>query len=331
MIKYEDLVAQLKKKEFAPVYLLMGEEPFYIDNVCRFFENHVIKEEDRDFNQVVLFGKDVSAADILANVKQYPFGSLYRLVIVKEAKDVKDLAALKEYVQKPMNSTILVLCHKYGKPHVSLSKACDKTGVVFESTSIKDYQVPDWVMKQATRFHFQLQPETANLLVEHIGNNLSRIYTEFEKLKVVLPPNSVITADVVEKYIGISKEYNIFELQEALANRQILKAYKITLNFAQHQKENPNIKTIQMLFIFYHKMLQYQLLPDRSPEAIRKIYGNLPPSILQRNTRYAMTYSIPKLTNIISVLRDYDMKAKGVDSSCTDEELIKELIYKILH
>lgn len=331
MIKYEDLVAQLKNRQFAPVYLLMGEEPFYIDHLCKFFENRVIDETDRDFNQVVLFGKDVSAADILSNAKQFPFGSQYRLVIVKEAKEVKDLALLKEYVQRPMTSTILVICHKYGKPHASFSKACDKPGVVFESAAIKDYQVADWVQKQSKTFQFQLSPETANLLVEHIGNDLSRIYTEFEKLRVVLPPHSTISADIVEKYIGISKEYNIFELQEALGSHNIQKAYKITLNFAKHQKENPNIKTIQMLFTFYHKMLQYQLLADKSQENIRKIFGNLPPSIIQRNTGYAMSHSIPQLINIISVLREYDVKAKGVDANLNEEDLIKELIYKIIH
>ncbi len=331
MIKYDDLVTQLKNRQFAPVYLLMGEEPFFIDRVSKFFENHVLEEANRDFNQVVLFGKDVTAADILANVKQFPFGSQYRLVIVKEAKDVKDLNLLKEYVQRPMTSTILVLCHKYGKPHVSLSKACDKPGVVFESVPKRDYEIPSWVQEQAQKFHFQLSPDTANLLVEHIGNDLSRIYTEFEKLRVVLPPNSTISADIVEKYIGISKEYNIFELQDALGSRNIQKAYKITLNFAKHQKENPNIKTIQMLYTFYHKMLQYQLLPDKSQENTRKIYGNLPPTILQRNCRYAMSHSIPQLTNIISILREYDVKAKGVDTNCSEEDLIKEMIYKIIH
>lgn len=330
MIKYEELVTQLRNKQFAPVYLLMGEEPFYIDHICKFFENNVIDEADRDFNQVVLFGKDVTAADIVANVKQFPFGSQYRLVIVKEAKDVKDLDALADYVQNPMTSTILVLCHKYGKAHAALSKACNKPGVVFESVALKDYQISDWVQKQAQSFKFQLDPATANLLKEHIGNDLSRIYTEFEKLKVILPPNSTITPDIVEKYIGISKEYNIFELQNALGSHDVTKTYKIMLNFAKHQKENPNIRTITMLYSYFNKMLLYQMSPDKSGE-VRKIFGNLPPKILETNTRAAMSYTIPQLTNIISVLREYDLKAKGVDTNCNEEDLLKEMIYKIIH
>jgi DNA polymerase-3 subunit delta len=330
MIKYEELVAQLKSRQFKPVYLLMGEEPFYIDRICRFFENKVIEEADRDFNQVVLYGKDTSAAEIVANAKEFPFGSQYKLVIVKEAKDLKDIDLLKSYVENPAESSILVLCHKYGKLKATQYKAYEKKGVVFESVGIKDWNLPDWVQKTASAFKFKLDAQTANILTEHIGNDLSRIFNEFEKLKVILPPGSSITPDVVEQYIGISKEYNIFELQEALGSRNAQKTFKIIHNFTQHLKENPNIKTILMLYNFYHKMLMYHLSPDKSNEALRTIYGNLPPMILSKNVRYAQSHTIAQLTNIISVLREYDVKSKGVDSNSDEGELLKEMIYKIL-
>ncbi|MBQ3740010.1 MAG: DNA polymerase III subunit delta [Bacteroidales bacterium] len=330
MIKYEELVAQLKSRQFKPVYLLMGEEPFYIDRICRFFENKVIEEADRDFNQVVLYGKDTSAAEIVANAKEFPFGSQYKLVIVKEAKDLKDIDLLKSYVENPAESSILVLCHKYGKLKATQYKAYEKKGVVFESVGIKDWNLPDWVQKTASAFKFKLDAQTANILTEHIGNDLSRIFNEFEKLKVILPPGSSITPDVVEQYIGISKEYNIFELQEALGSRNAQKTFKIIHNFTQHLKENPNIKTILMLYNFYHKMLMYHLSPDKSNEALRAIYGNLPPMILSKNVRYAQSHTIAQLTNIISVLREYDVKSKGVDSNSDEGELLKEMIYKIL-
>lgn len=330
MIKYEELVAQLKSRQFKPVYLLMGEEPFYIDRICRFFENKVIEEADRDFNQVVLYGKDTSAAEIVANAKEFPFGSQYKLVIVKEAKDLKDIDLLKSYVENPAESSILVLCHKYGKLKATQYKAYEKKGVVFESVGIKDWNLPDWVQKTASAFKFKLDAQTANILTEHIGNDLSRIFNEFEKLKVILPPGSSITPDVVEQYIGISKEYNIFELQEAMGSRNAQKTYKIIHNFTQHLKENPNIKTILMLYNFYHKMLMYHLSPDKSNEALRAIYGNLPPMILSKNVRYAQSHTIAQLTNIISVLREYDVKSKGVDSNSDEGELLKEMIYKIL-
>lgn len=330
MIKYEELVAQLKSRQFKPVYLLMGEESFYIDRICRFFENKVIEEADRDFNQVVLYGKDTSAAEIVANAKEFPFGSQYKLVIVKEAKDLKDIDLLKSYVENPAESSILVLCHKYGKLKATQYKAYEKKGVVFESVGIKDWNLPDWVQKTASAFKFKLDAQTANILTEHIGNDLSRIFNEFEKLKVILPPGSSITPDVVEQYIGISKEYNIFELQEALGSRNAQKTFKIIHNFTQHLKENPNIKTILMLYNFYHKMLMYHLSPDKSNEALRTIYGNLPPMILSKNVRYAQSHTIAQLTNIISVLREYDVKSKGVDSNSDEGELLKEMIYKIL-
>ena len=330
MIKYEELVAQLKSRQFKPVYLLMGEEPFYIDRICRFFENKVIEEADRDFNQVVLYGKDTSAAEIVANAKEFPFGSQYKLVIVKEAKDLKDIDLLKSYVENPAESSILVLCHKYGKLKATQYKAYEKKGVVFESVGIKDWNLPDWVQKTASAFKFKLDAQTANILTEHIGNDLSRIFNEFEKLKVILPPGSSITPDVVEQYIGISKEYNIFELQEALGSRNAQKTFKIIHNFTQHLKENPNIKTILMLYNFYHKMLMYHLSTDKSNEALRAIYGNLPPMILSKNVRYAQSHTIAQLTNIISVLREYDVKSKGVDSNSDEGELLKEMIYKIL-
>ena len=329
MVKYEELVAQLKSRQFKPVYLLMGEEPFYIDRICRFFENKVIEEADRDFNQVVLYGKDTSAAEIVANAKEFPFGSQYKLVVVKEAKDLKDIDLLKSYVENPAESSILVIRYKYAKLKATQYKAFEKKGVVFESVGIKDWNLPDWVQKTASAFKFKLDAQTANILTEHIGNDLSRIFNEFEKLKVILPPGSSITPDVVEQYIGISKEYNIFELQEALGSRNAQKTYKIIHNFTQHLKENPNIKTILMLYNFYHKMLMYHLSPDKSNEALRAIYGNLPPMIMSKNVRYAQSHTIAQLTNIISVLREYDVKSKGVDSNSEEGELLKEMIYKI--
>lgn len=331
MVKYEELVRQLKSKQFAPVYLLMGEEPFYIDRICKWFETKVIEEADRDFNQFVYYGKDTTVADIVASAKQFPFGSLYRLVIVKEAKDIRNgIEGLKSYVENPMDTTILVVCHKYGKIPASKYKPFEKKGVVFESAKVPDWELNNWVQKQASSFKFQIDSYAANIFSEHIGNDLSRIYNELEKLKLILPANSVITPEIIEKYIGISKEYNIFELQSALGTKNVAKAYKIAINFSQHLKENPNIRTISMLYSFYHKLLSYQL-SDKSPEATSRIFGRLSPSILSKNIGYAQAYSQKELTNIISILREYDVKSKGVDTNSEEADLLKEMIYKIIH
>lgn len=329
MITYEDLVKQLKQKQFAPVYLLMGEEPFYIDQICKYFENRVIEEADRDFNQVVLYGKDSLAEDVIANAKQFPFGSQFRLVILKEAKDLRNFDLLESYVQNPMPSTILVICYKYGE--VKKKKAFEKHGVIFSSQPIRDYDVAKWVKKQAAFFHYQIDDQTSELLAEHIGNNLTRIFNEFEKLRVLLPAGSTITPDVVEKHIGISKEYNIFELQEALGTHNVSKAYKIMLNFVKYQKEHPNVQTIAQLFKFYHGMLRYHLSPDKSFAAQQDCFGSKSPYYLKKLVGYAEKHTIPQLINIVSIIREYDAKSKGVEYEGSQEDLLKEMIFKIIH
>lgn len=331
-ISYSDLVAQIRNKQFAPVYLLHGEEPFFIDRLTKMFEEGVLEPEERDFNQVALYGKDTSVDMVLANAKQFPFGSPYRLVLLKEAKDLKNIELLDSYVQSPSPQTILVVCYKYGKMKAAQTKAYAKTGVVFESAGVKDWNLAAWIQDLAEQtFDYRLSPQTAAMLSEHIGNDLSRIFTEFQKLQVALPKGSEITPEVVEKYIGISKEYNIFELQDALGSRNLTKVYNIMLNFTMHLKENPNIRTISMLYSFYAKMIRYHLSPDKSNDALKSVFGNLPPNIIARNVSIANNHSLPQLMRIISILREYDVKAKGVDANNNEGELLKELIYKITH
>lgn len=329
-VKFEDIVEQIKRKQFAPVYLLHGAEPFYIDRLCKMFEDGILEPDERDFNQVVLYGKDTEADMVLANAKQFPFGSPYRVVILKEAKDLKNIELLNSYVENPSPQTIFIVCHKYGK--IKNSKPYAAKGVVFVSEGVKDWHLNAWIQNLATQtFQYRISPQTAAVLGEHIGNDLSRIFTEFQKLQVVLPTGSEITPDIVEKYIGISKEYNIFELQDALGSRNLSKAYNIMLNFTQHQKENPNIKTIMMLHSFYNKMIRYHLAADKSKESLEIIFGTKFPNLIATNVGYANNYSLPQLIKIVSILREYDLKCKGVDANNDDAELLKEMIYKITH
>ena len=331
-IKYSDLIAQIRNKQFAPVYLLQGEEPFFIDRLTKMFEEGILEPEERDFNQVVLYGKDTSADMVLANAKQFPFGSPYRVVILKEAKELKNIELLDAYVQNPSPQTILVVCYKYGKLKAAQTKSYSKNGVIFVSEGVKDWNLAAWIQDLADQtFHYRLSPQSAAVLSEHIGNDLSRIFTEFQKLQVVLPPGSEITPAVIEQHIGISKEYNIFELQDALGSRNLSKVYNIMLNFTMHLKENPNIRTISMLYSYYHKMLRYHLTPDKSNEALKTIFGNLPPNIIARNVGISNNHTLPQLIRIISILREYDVKSKGVDANNDEGELLKEMIYKITH
>ena len=320
----DELISQLKKKEYKPLYLLHGEEAYYIDQVADFIEANVMDEADRDFNQIVLYGGEVDSAMVIDNAKQYPFGVPYRVVIVREAQLLGKLNLLASYAENPSPSTILVLCYKYGKAKADLVKPFNKNGVVFTSEKLRDYQMSPWIIKQTQKYNFTITQIAANILAEHIGEDLSRVDSELQKLKVILPEHSEITPEIIERNIGISKEYNIFELQNALGERNVNKAYKIALNFCQNQKENPNVKTIAFLFSYYSKLLAYQF-DVVSAKKEMTYYA------LKQCTEGSKHYSIAEVKNIISVLREFDVKAKGVDTSASQEDLLKELFYKILH
>lgn len=329
--KIDELLQGLKKKQYAPVYLLMGEEPFFIDQISKYIEENVIDEANRDFNQAILYGKDTDSAEILANVKEFPFGSPYRVVIVKEAQDLHAMDSLKLYAEKPSENAILVLCVKYKKLRAELYKPFEKKGIVFLSEKIKDNKLPEWIVEQSKNYEFKMNLNTAKMLAEHIGNDLSLINSEFLKLRITLPAGTEITPQIIERYVGISKEYNIFELQNALGERNLPKIYKITYNFCNNIKENPNVKTIAALNKFYMRLLAYHYAPVKNEENLKKIFGNLHPFVIQLNCQYAQRYSLFELKKIIGILREFDLKSKGLNTTATDSDLLKEMIYKILH
>lgn len=326
---YDQINISLQKKQFAPIYFLMGDEPFYIDAIADFIEENVMPEEQRDFNQVVLYGKETSADEVVASAKEFPFGAPKRVVIVKEAKDLKNIELLLKYAESPSPNAIVVVCYKYATLKVTQLKSVEKNGVVFHSEKMKDYKLPAWILAYIAKYKFKMQPLVANLLAENIGVDLSRLDNEFKKMSIFLPENSEITAEIVEKHIGISKEYNVFELQNALAERKIDKAYKIVHYFCQNIKTTPNVMTINSLASFYMKLLAYNL-SDKSFEAKAKIFGKND-FVQKLNTGYAANHSVTELQKIIGVLRDYDAKSKGVDSNIGEEELLKELIFKVTH
>ena len=335
---FDEILNQLKNKDYKPLYLFQGEEAYYIDQLADYIEANVMDEADRDFNQIVLYGGEIDGSVIVDNARQYPFGVPYRVVIVREAQSLGKASSqsagwdfVTSYAENPSPSTILVLCYKYGKAKAEVEKPFNKKGVVFTSQKLRDYQMPPWIVKQAQKYNFTITQNAANILAEHIGEDLSRVDSELQKLKVILPEHSEITPEVVERNIGISKEYNVFEFQNALGERNINKAYKIALNFCQNQKENPNVKTISILYSYYSKLLAYQFDTVKSKESVKEVFGNMHPYVLKTYTDAAQRYSMAELKNIISILREFDVKAKGVDTSASQEDLLKELIYKILH
>ncbi|MDR2972279.1 MAG: DNA polymerase III subunit delta [Bacteroidales bacterium] len=326
---YDQILAQFKKKHFAPIYFLMGDEPFYIDEIANYIERNVMPEEQRDFNQMLVYGKETDADEVIAMAKEFPFGTEKRVVVVKEAKDLKNMERLVKYSENPTLTTIVVICYKYAVLKAAQLKTVEKNGVVFHSEKMKDSKLPAWIQTHAENYQFKMNPMVAKLLAENIGVDLSRIDNEFKKLSIFLPHNSEIDADIVEKHIGFSKDYNVFELQNALAERKIDKAYKIVHYFCQNIKQTPNVVTINSLASFYLKLLAYNL-SDKSFDSKGKIFGKN--DFVQKiNVQYAQNHSVTELQKIIGILREYDAKNKGVESNLFEEELLKELVFKITH
>lgn len=329
---HKDIISKLKRGELSPVYILHGQEPFFIDQISGYMENNLLSADEQDMNQSVVYGKDSDAFQVDTMARAFPFGADRRVVIVKEAKDLSNLEKLASYIANPSPSTVLVICHKYGKAPAKLLDAAKKTGVIFLSEPVKDYKLAAWAKEQASEHRLQLNSEAATILAEYIGNDLSRINNELVKLRLHLPENSSeVTPDIVKENIGVTKEYNIFELQDAFGERNEAKVYKIALNFCKNINLNPNIKTISILTSFFMKLLAYHYAPVRDSETLKSVFGTASDYVIKKNAQYAMRYSVNELRNIVSILREYDVKAKGVDTAASQEDLLKEMMYRILH
>ena len=344
-MKFEQIIRDIKNKIFYPVYFLHGEEAFYIDEISSLIEKSVLGETEKEFNQTILYGRDVDISTVVSNAKRFPMMANYQVVIVKEAQDIKDLGAkpiinnkteksyLQIYLDNPLKSTLLVFCYKYKKfdKRTSLAKAIDKKGVLFESKKIYDNQVPDWIENQLKKKGFSITPKATILLSEFLGTNLGKISNEINKLTINLQENTRINETHIENNIGISKDFNVFELQKALATKDTLKATSIVNYFAANSKDNPLIKVITILYPFFAKALMYHYISDRSQRNVASILS-INPYFVNDYVRAARNYNLSKLNIVISLFREYDLKIKGVDSNVSDDgELMKELVFKILH
>ncbi len=332
-MKYTEIIDQVKKKIFHPIYLLHGEEPFYIDLISDFIEENALDDSEKDFNQAILYGKDVTVDDIISQAKRFPMMSNYQVIIVKEAQNIDKLDELSTYIQKPQKSTILVLCHKHKKidGRKQFFKLSKTNGVEFESPKIYENQVPAWIADFAKQKNYRIGSKACTMLSEFLGNDLSRVANELNKLFILTPNGSEITPDLIEKNIGISKDFNIFELTNQIGSRNIFKTFQIVNYFESTQKENPPQKIIPMLFDFFNKIMIYHFVEDRNPSNIAKEIG-VNPFFLKDYTTAARNFPPGKTVQIFKYLREYDMRSKGVDDVGTDGgELIKELMTKIMY
>lgn len=330
---YDQILTDLKNKIYRPIYMLCGEEPYFIDLLCDVFENNILTAGEKEFNQSILYGRDVDARTIIEYAKRYPMMASHQVVIVKEAQDIKTIDELNIYAEKPLESTILVICYKYKKydKRKVLAKLIEKKGVFYESARIYPDKLPGWITAQVESKGYKILPKAAFLLSEFLGNDLSKISNEIGKLFISLPRGSTISEELIEQNIGISKDFNIFELQTALGKRDLIKANRIVNHFASNPKENPLIKNVNMLNVFFTKLILYQTLADKSDREVVSALSIYPSFVNDYHTA-GRNFSFQKLTEIISLLREYDMKSKGLNNASADDgELMKELVYKILH
>ncbi len=328
------IVADIKKGNISPIYFLMGEEPYYIDAISDYIERNILSEEEKGFNQMILYGRDVSVDDIVSNAKRYPMMAERQVVIVKEAQDLsRTIDKLEGYAKNPQPTTVLVINYKYKKldKRKTVYKTLKKAGVVFESKKLYDNQVPDWIRRVLSGQNYTITPKASQMLVEFLGTNLSKITNELNKLKIVLPEGTQITPDHIEKNIGISKDYNNFELRKAIGYRDTVKAFKIINYFGENPKDNPMVVTVALLFNFFSQLLHLHGLHDKSPRSVASAL-KVNPYFVQEYIDAAKNFPMRKVSGVIATLREFDVKSKGVNSNAVPQsDLLRELMVRILN
>ncbi|UWY27084.1 DNA polymerase III subunit delta [Flavobacterium sp. TR2] len=328
------IVNDIKAGDIKPIYFLMGEEPYYIDKLSEYIEENVLAEEEKGFNQTVLYGRDVSVEDIVATAKRYPMMAERQVVIVKEAQDLsRTIDKIESYVDNPMQTTVLVFCYKYKTldKRKKVTKLLAQKGIVYESKKLYENQVGDWIKRVLAGKKYTIDPKANAMLVEFLGTDLSKINNELEKLQIILPKGTMITAEHIEENIGFSKDYNVFELRKAIGERNQLKAYKIAENFAHNPKEYPLVMTTGLVFGFFVQLLKYHGLKDKSPKNVATALG-VNPYFLKEYDLAVKNYPMRKVSQIVGALRDIDIKSKGVGANALPQsDLLKEMLYKIFN
>lgn len=348
MTAFEQIMSELKTNRFRPVYFLSGEEPYFIDAISDFIEKNALDDSEKEFNQSVLYGSDLDVLRLIAEAKRFPMMAEKQVVIVKEAQNMKNLAPspkIKEkkendenkkipfqsYFENPQPSTILVINYKYKTidKRTAFAKSLTKNCVFYESKKLYDNQVPAWIENYLKQQQFSISPKASLLLTEFLGNDLSKIIKELEKLMINVAVKSEITPELIQQHIGISKEYNTFELNDALGTKNILKANRIVNHFAANEKDNPIFMTTGTLYGFFSKLLVYHSLPDKKTAAATL---GINPFFIKDYAKAASNYPPAKVRKVVSDLRECDMKSKGWNNDTASQgELLKELVYKILH
>lgn len=329
----ESVVKSVKNKDFSPVYFLFGEEPYYIDELCNFMESNILTEDEREFNQTVLYGSEVSTEDVVMTAKRFPMMAEYQVVIVKEAQQIKDLKMLESYLKNPQTSTILILCYKGKSPdkRQKVTQLLLSECVAYESALLKADRMPDWIVRYFRKRGYDIEPKAAILLGEFTGSDLIRAAMESDKLILNAKTGYVFTEKDLEKQVGLSKEYSVFEFQSALGRRDVFKANSIALYLSNNSKENPIQVVISLLYGYFSKVLQLHYIKSKGVVNPAKALG-VWDSLIRDYEITAKNYTPAKLIHVIHHLRKADLQSKGFDSGSIDTEgILKELVFKIIH
>jgi len=331
---YSQIITDLKNKKYSPVYFFEGEEPFFMDRISDYILENVLTEDEKGFNQTILYGKDLSLDSIMTAAKRFPMMAERQVVVIREAQNIKNIEDLSHYVEKPMRSTILVFNYKYKTidKRKKLYKALQKNGVYLESKPLYENKIPAWISEYLKEKNLGIDPRAAQMITDFVGSDLQRIVNELEKVTISLVPGTSIMPEDVEKNIGISKEFNTFELQNALGNKDILKSNRIINYFIDNEKLHPLTVIIGMLVTYFRKLLIYHSIENKNDRTAVAQKLGVNPFFINDYASAARNYSLDKAVLIISMMREYDLRSKGARGGTTSNgDLLKELVFKILH
>ncbi len=331
---YKEIIKDLKAKKYQPVYMLHGDESYYIDLISEYIENNVLSEAERSFNQTVIYGKEAEPKTVIDTASRYPMMAERQVVILKEAQEMRNLKDLRPYIDKAVPSTLLVICHKHKKfdSRTKFGKSIKDKAVIFESKKLYDNQLPDWINNYLKDRSLNIEPDASELIAEYLGTNLSKVANELDKMVINLPAGTTINAQHVQDNIGISKDYNVFELQKSLGVRDKVKTHRIINYFISNPKKNPIVVVIATLYNYFSKVYQAHYLRNLSDNELASAIG-LRSSYFVKDYKLARkNFTLSKTQEIIGLLSEYDLRSKGVENSGTTHgELLRELVYRILH
>lgn len=334
-LTFEEILGSIRLKKFQPVYLFQGEESYFIDRLTDAIVENALDDSERDFNQTIVYGAETNPGTVINACKRFPMMSERQLVVVKEAQSMRNIDELSHYVKAPLHSTILVINVKHGKldGRKKLSGEIAKAGIVFESKKLYENQIPNFILNYLKEKNVKIEFKAAQLLTDYLGNDLSKLTNEIGKLLISLPKNNpLITAELVEQNTGISKDYNNFELQRAIAGRDILKANRIALYFQENPKNNPLIMTLTLLFGYFSNLMICHYEKDKSESNLMNVLGFRFPLQIADYTLGLRNYTALKTLQNVSLIREFDAKSKGFgNASLPDGELLRELIFKLMH